>query len=32
MTVVPNQFSPFAEADAAAQAVSSGVPSDARAE
>ena len=31
MTVAPNQFSPFAEADAAAQVVASGVPSDVRA-
>ena len=32
MTVAPNQFSPFAEADAAAQAVASGVPSETSAE
>jgi len=32
MTVAPNQFSPFAETDAAAQVVASGVPSDVRAE
>ncbi|MCL2653316.1 MAG: ABC transporter permease [Propionibacteriaceae bacterium] len=30
MTVAPNQFSPFAEADAAAQVVASGLPSDVR--